>query len=171
VIPGAALALAATLVVAADAAPARQVALDVPVIPQARERCGPAALRMVMRFHHAGAAAEREAETAYDPVLRGALITDLAAAARRAGFDASVATPGWDSLAALMQDGVPPILLVDSGVGPLRKGHYVVLTAWNEPPGKAVIHDGGRRPRTLDLGRLRSRWRLAGEQALLVRPR
>ena len=83
--PGAVLALA--IATAGTAAPAA-VRLAVPVVRQAPERCGPAALAMVMRFHGADSAALAEADRAYDPVLRGALITDLAAAARRAGFTA-----------------------------------------------------------------------------------
>ena len=58
-------------------------ALDVPVVLQEPERCGEAALVMVLRYYAAGDAATREAEGAYDPVLRGSLITDLAGAARR----------------------------------------------------------------------------------------
>ena len=69
-----------------------RVALDVPVVRQERERCGPAALAMVLGYYHADSTAVREAERAYDPVLRGSLITELAAAARRGGYEASVAT-------------------------------------------------------------------------------
>ena len=86
-------------------------ALDVPIVRQERERCGQAALAMVLRYYGAAPAALHEVDAAYDPVLRGSLITDLAGAARRAGYDAAVATLTPDSLIALLDDGVPPILL------------------------------------------------------------
>lgn len=171
-----ALALAASLAspgatLAAHTPADPSLALAVPVIRQARERCGPAALQMVMRYYHADSAAEAEAEKAYDPVLRGALITDLAAAARRAGFDAVVGTPGADSLAMLLGQDIPPILLIDSGVGPLQKGHYVVLVGWDGPGAKVTFHDGGSKPRTTGREALMKRWSSAGSRALVVRRR
>lgn len=147
----------------------------VPLVRQARERCGPAALVMVMRYYQGDSTtdstAEAQAEASYDPVLKGALITDLAAAARRAGFEAAVETPGQDSLLALLRHRVPPILLIDGGVGPLAKGHYVVLIGCDSVRGRVTIHDGGARPRTMARVALIRRWRSAGGQALVVRPR
>ncbi len=154
----------------AAAASGRGVLLQVPVIRQSPERCGPASLRMVMRYEHAAASAEAFADSAYDPILRGALITELAAAARRAGFDAEVETPSADSLVALLAAGVPPILLIDVGIGPLQKGHYVVLVGGDDT-GHFTIHDGSARPRTLERAALVKRWRAAGGQALVVRPK
>ena len=84
--------------------------LPVPVLEQRPERCGPAALEMVLRFHGASAGQAAFADSAYDPVLRGALITDLAAWARRAGFDARVARVDEDSLVSLLRRGLPPIV-------------------------------------------------------------
>ena len=81
--------------------PAAGTILEVPVVRQAPERCGQAALEMVLRFYGADAASLREGERAYDPALRGSLITDLAAAARRAGYEAEIATLAPDSLIAL----------------------------------------------------------------------
>jgi hypothetical protein len=80
----AALLLASLPEAASGAPPAARSGLAVPIVKQARERCGQAALEMVLRFYGADAAALREADRAYDPALRGSLITDLAVAARTA---------------------------------------------------------------------------------------
>lgn len=149
------------------AAPA--IRLEVPVIRQAPEHCGPAALEMVLRYYGAPAAALSEAERTYEPALRGALITDLAAAARRAGYPAAVAAPGPDSLPALLARGVPPILLVSAGIGPIARGHYIVVTGWDAARRRYEVNDGGRAARGLDAGDLARRWRAAGGRALLVR--
>jgi ABC-type bacteriocin/lantibiotic exporter with double-glycine peptidase domain len=145
--------------------------LDVPIVEQARERCGPAALEMVLRYYHADSAAVREADRAYDPILRGSLITDLAAAARRAGFDAVVATLTPDSLVALLGAGVPSIMLYQNGRAPLTVAHFAVLTGWNAEHETFVLNDGGAHPRTVSRGDLVKRWRTAGSQALIVRPK
>jgi len=153
----------------ASAAPATRVGLDVPVVVQERERCGPAALEMVLRHYGAGAEAVREAQRAYDPALLGSLITDLATAARRAGFDATVATLAPDSLAGLLGEGVPPIVLYQAGRAPVTSRHFAVVVAWDPARGAFTLHDGGARPRVVRLGEFAKRWRTAGSQALVVR--
>lgn len=169
--------LAAWLIVASPSvlppgsAHAARAGLDVPVVAQAPERCGQAALEMVLRYHGAGPAALREAAGAYDPVLRGSLITDLAAAARRAGYDADVATLTPDSLVAMLADGLPPIVLYQSGRAPLTVAHFGVVTGWDPDRGVFTLHEGRARPRTMGREDLAKRWRTAGSQALVIRRR
>jgi len=155
---------------AAGIAPPGPIRLPVPVVRQVPERCGPAALAMVMRFHGADSAALAEAERAYDPVLRGSLITDLAAAARRAGFSASVAALHEDTLVALLARGAPPILLYRRGMGVASVGHYGVVVGWEPARRRFALHDGGGAPRTLVREDLMRRWRAAGGLALVLLP-
>jgi len=144
--------------------------LDVPIITQARERCGQAALAMVLRYYGADSAAIREVDAAYDPALRGSLITDLASAARRAGYEAAVETLTPDALIDLLDDGVPPILLYQNGSGPVTVRHFGVVTSWDATRASFTLHDGGARPRVAARGDLTKRWATAGSQALIVRP-
>jgi ABC-type bacteriocin/lantibiotic exporter with double-glycine peptidase domain len=161
--------LALALAVSGARAPAG-VRLAVPVVSQSPERCGPAALAMVMRFHGAESTALVEANRAYDPALRGALITDLAAAARRAGFRAVVAELSEDSLVALLERGTPSILLYRRGGGPFTVGHYGVLVGWDPARGRYALNDGGATTRTIARADLMHRWHAAGSLALLLNP-
>jgi hypothetical protein len=145
--------------------------LDVPIVKQTRERCGQAALSMVLRYYRAAPAALQEVDAVYDPVLRGSLITDLAGAARRAGYEAAVATLTPDSLIALLRDGVPPILLYQNGRGPLTVRHFGVVTGWDAAEASFTLHDGTARPRVTRRDDLVKRWQTAGSQALIVRQR
>jgi ABC-type bacteriocin/lantibiotic exporter with double-glycine peptidase domain len=156
---------------AAIAASTRQnrVVLEVPIVTQAPQRCGPAALAMVLGYYHADSAAVREAERAYDPVLRGTLITELAAAARRAGYDAVVATLTPDSLVSLVASGVPPIVLYQHGAGPFTRPHFGVVIAWDPARESFTLLDGGDAPVEMRRDRWMKRWRTAGSQALVVR--
>ena len=164
------IALIAVMMLAVSAAvPPR--ALDVPLIRQAQEHCGPAALEMVLRFYGADSTAHREAERAYDPVLHGALITDLAAAARRAGFEAGIATLGDSALVALIEQGVPPIVLYQNGRSPVTVPHYAVVVGWNGASETFTLHDGSANARTMKRAEMAGRWRTAGNQALVVRRR
>jgi hypothetical protein len=150
---------------------APRTALDVPIVRQARERCGQAALAMVLRYYGAAPHALREVDGAYDPVLRGSLITDLAGAARRAGYEAAVAALTPDSLIKLLNDGVPPILLYQNGTGPATVRHFGVVTGWDPAHAAFTLHDGGARPRVTRRGDLVRRWETAGSLALIVRQR
>jgi ABC-type bacteriocin/lantibiotic exporter with double-glycine peptidase domain len=162
-----ALLLAAALAVAQ---PQAELLLPVPVIAQAPERCGPAALAMVLQFHGADSALVASAQRAYDPILRGALITDLAEVARTAGWRAEVVRPSDDSLRTWLSHGTPAILLYARGIGPITRGHYGVLVGWDEARDRLTLNDGGSRSRRVGRGAFLRRWRGAGGQALIVRP-
>ncbi len=153
------------------AALAGAVQLDVPVVKQSREKCGPAALEMVLRYYGAGSDAIAEAARAYDPALRGSLITDLAASARRAGYDAEIVTITADSLAGLLAQGIPPILLYQNGRGPLTVRHFGVVRGWDPKGARYVLNEGGPRPREMSRDELERRWRTAGGQTLVIRRR
>lgn len=165
------LLLASPSVAPSGAQQAARTGLDVPNVVQAPERCGQAALEMVLRYYGADAAARREAARAYDPVLRGSLITDLAAAARRAGYEAAIATLLPDSLIALLAAGVPPIVLYQKGRAPLTVAHFGVVTGWDPAREAFTLNDGGARSRVLGRDDLTKRWRTAGSQALIIRRR
>jgi ABC-type bacteriocin/lantibiotic exporter with double-glycine peptidase domain len=143
----------------------------VPVVVQAPERCGQAALEMVLRSYGADSAALREVDRAYDPVLHGSLITDLAAAARRAGYDAVVTTFTVDSLADLLAIGVPPIVLYQNGRAPFTVAHFGVVTGWDPDRDTLTLNDGSPRPRVMGRDSFDKRWRTAGSQALIVQRR
>jgi hypothetical protein len=150
---------------------AARAGLGVPIVVQTPERCGEAALEMVLRFYGAAPAALAEAGRVHDPVLRGSLITDLAAAARRAGYEADIATLTPDSLVAVLATGIPPIVLYQSGRGPLTVAHFGVVTGWEPARGVFTLNDGGAHPRTVGRDDFAKRWRTAGSQALLIRRR
>lgn len=163
--------LASSLIARSGPLAGARTSLEVPIVAQARERCGQAALEMVLRYYGADSAALREADRAYDPVLRGSLITDLAAAARRAGYEATVATLTPDSLVALLAAGVPPIVLYQNGRAPLTVPHFGVVTGWDPARGSFTLNEGRSRPRFASREALEKRWRTAGSQALVVQRR
>jgi ABC-type bacteriocin/lantibiotic exporter with double-glycine peptidase domain len=168
----AALLLLASPTVMPSGPPARvRTALDVPIVIQEPERCGQAALEMVLRYYGADPAALQQTDRAYDPALRGSLITDLAAAARGAGYEATIATLPPDSLIALLAAGVPPIVLYQNGRAPLTVAHFGVVTGWDPAREAFTLNDGGARSRVVGRGNLTKRWRTAGSQALIIRRR
>ncbi|HEY6097234.1 MAG TPA: C39 family peptidase, partial [Candidatus Deferrimicrobium sp.] len=74
-----------------SAASAPSVIAGVPFLPQEEDTCGPSSLGMVLGFlGHDVTTREIVLETRTEG-LRGTLITDLAGAARRRGFEAEIA--------------------------------------------------------------------------------
>lgn len=144
-------------------------ALDVPSVKLARERCGQAALAMVLRYYGADPAALGEVDSTRRFVLRDSSIADLAGAARRAGYEATVATLGPDSLIDLLADGVPPILLYRSDSATVPR--FGVVTGWDAARAAFTLHDGNECPRVTHLGDLVEQWETAGSLALIVRQR
>ena len=153
---------------AAAPQPDVRLRLAVPVLAQAPERCGPAALAMVLRFYGAPDSALAEVERAHSAAFAGALITDLARAAERAGFAARVATLTEDSLFAMLRDSVPPILHYGSGARPLMRGHYGVLVGWDPVRREHLVNDGRARTARYRHDDLMRRWKAAGSLALIV---
>ena len=145
------------------------IRLPVPVIAQAPERCGPAALAMVLRFHGAPDSAVAEAGRAYSAALRGALISDLARAAERAGFAARAAALTEDSLLVMLRDSIPPILHYRIGPAPATRGHYGVLIGWDPAHREYLVNDGGAKTARYGRDDLMRRWRAADSLALIVR--
>lgn len=142
--------------------------LVVPIVQQSPQRCGQAALEMVLQYYGAGAAAQAEAERAYDPILRGSLVTDLAQAAQRAGFSSRVATLTADSLVIWLESGVPPILLYQNGRPPFTVAHYGVVTGWDPEQASFTLNEGRGTPKKFSAADLTRRWRTAGSQALII---
>ena len=163
------LMLASPSVGASGSPSAVRTHLDVPVVKQTPQRCGQAALEMVLRYYGAGPEALKEPARAFDPILRGSLITDLAAAARRAGYDAEIATLTPDSLVALLAADVPPIVLYQNGPPPFTVAHFGVIRGWDADRKTLSVNDGEAAAKTLQLSDFAKRWRTAGSQALIIR--
>ena len=145
--------------------------IEVPIVRQSPERCGPAALTMVMLAYGADSGATSAADRAYDPALHGALITELASAARGAGYPAEIRRYSDSLLVAALAAGVPPIVLYQHGSGVVTTPHYGVVVAWDPASGDYTLHDGGAKPRRIGRADLAARARVAGDRVLIVRRR
>jgi ABC-type bacteriocin/lantibiotic exporter with double-glycine peptidase domain len=177
--PGAArLAIAALLLACGcaagspgPAAPARtdgvtHVIPGVPFQPQEGETCGPSSLAMLLRFHGIPADASELADETRTPGLRGALITDLAAAARRRGLAAEAADLDLPGLQRLIRAGEPAILLLDLGEGPWSRPHYLIV--FGLTPEGVVAHSGRSQALVIPFARLEAQWGKMGHLAIVA---
>ncbi len=138
----------------------------VPFLPQEEDTCGPSSLAMLLRFLGKRAdTGEIVAETR-TAGLRGALITDLAAAARRRGIDARVVDMDLAGLRAQIDAGRPVILLVDLGVWVWSRPHYLLVYGYG--PHGYVAHSGRVAGQEFPAADLDSRWAKMGRLAIVV---
>ncbi len=140
----------------------------VPFLQQQEETCGPSSLAMMLRFLGGNqTTAELMAETRTE-ALRGALITDLATAAKRRGFSAAIVDLDLARLKASIDSGTPAILLVDQGFLVYSVPHYLV--AYGYTADGVIVHTGKTSGAVIAAKTLDAQWARMGRLALIVSP-
>jgi len=149
-------------------AAATRVLVGVPFLPQEEDTCGPSSLAMLLRFHGKDASTRELIEETRTAGLRGTLITDLAAAARRRGLPAEVTALDMPELRRRIVAGAPAILLVDLGAWAWSRPHYLV--AYGVTPEGVVAHSGRTEGAVISYGVLDAQWAKMGRLAIVVAP-
>jgi len=147
--------------------PVASVIAGVPFLPQEDDSCGPSSLAMVLGFLGQNVETAEIVRETRTEGLKGALITDLAVAARRRGFAAEVADLDLPRLRDQISAGVPVILLVDLGVWSWSRPHYLVAYGWT--PEGVVAHSGREQAKVIPFSTLDAQWAKMGRLAILVR--
>lgn len=138
----------------------------VPFLPQEEDSCGPSSLAMLLRFLGSDVRTGEIVRETRTAGLRGALITDLAAAARRRGFEAEVVDLDIARLRQRIAGGTPVILLVDLGRWVFSRPHY--LLAFGVTPEGVVAHSGREAGKVIPIPTLVARWSKMGKMAIVV---
>ena len=149
--------VAAAALLAGCASPGPFVLIDVPFMEQPPNRCGAASLEMVAQY--LGAEVDRAVldHEIYIPALAGTVPELMAEGIRKQGLSASVEKGTKTDLQRLLQDGIPPILMLSS-TDDNSKGHFVVVTGLNLQTGALRVHSGRDRNRWLSHTSWYPRW-------------
>jgi len=147
-------------------APATRIIPGVPFLPQEEETCGPSSLAMLLRFHGKDATTAELVGETRTAGLRGTLITDLAAAARRRGLPAEVVDLDLPGLRKRIAGGEPVILLVDLGLWVWSRPHY--LLAYGVTPEGVVANSGKTEGAILPYDALDAQWAKMGRLAIVI---
>jgi len=144
---------------------------DVPFISQKKDRCGPAALAMVLRYWGAKVSEKDVAREVYLPLLQGALLSDLRAYAEQRGFKAHSYMSGMDDLRYRITRNEPLILLLDLGGESVERPHYVVAIGFQEAKKLLIIHSGRKENQVCSYKKILNQWAKMNYLALLVQPK
>lgn len=142
---------------------------DVPFHSQEVGQCGPASLAGVLNHHGLQAAPEEIAADVMRPDLRGTLTLDLALWPRGRGFATRWYAGSAEDLAARVAQGMPLVVMLDQGFGPISANHFVVVVGHS--PRAVILNDGERGPGVrMAWPDFLRQWERAGFWTLLVEP-
>lgn len=143
-----------------------EIVIEVPFVAQGPLLCGGAAAAMVQRFWGARGVYGEDFRHLVREDEGGIRASELTSALERRGYDVRVSQARPERVLAGLGDGIPPILLLESGATRL---HYVVLVGVDD--GVAWIHDPNFGPsREIAVEELLRRWRASGFWAARVVP-
>lgn len=140
--------------------------LDVPFFPQKKYQCGEATLSSVLNYWGEYITPEQLSSELFNPALKGTLGVDLLLYARRSGYNAILYRGSLEDLRRRIDRGEPLIIMVDYGVGPLQKNHFMVVVGYNRDG--VFVHSGTERNLFINNYNLLRIWRRTGYWTLLI---
>lgn len=147
---------------------------DVPFYRQEDFQCGPAALATVVNYWRARlemgnpVAPESIAQEIYSPTAKGVLGMDLELYGKRHGFSANQYSGSLSDLRKSIDQGIPPIIMVDYGLLSIQLNHFIVITGYTA---KGVLANTGREEnQSIGERRLESIWKKTGYWTLVLKP-
>jgi hypothetical protein len=111
--------------------PDSRMVIGVPFFPDDENQCGPASLAAVMTFAGRPTSLEEASLAVQRSSLRGSLGPDLVLWARQQGMRAKFFSSNPEELVEFIGKQQPIIVMVDQGLGPVRKGHFMVAVGYH----------------------------------------
>jgi predicted double-glycine peptidase len=146
---------------------------EIPFLAQETYQCGPAALAMVIDYWYGKTNAgkwttpEEIASSVYSPSARGVLGLDLELHAKKLGFSTEQYTGTMHDLNEKIDQGIPPIILVDNGFSLFKAHHFMVVTGYT--PDGLIVNTGTDQNRFLPTEELDRVWKKNDYWTLVLR--
>lgn len=139
----------------------------VPFYAEDSHQCGPASLAALLAIYGKKVSPQQVARAVYRPGLKGSLNLDLMLYARSQGLCADWRQGSPQDLAERLGQGQPLLVMVDNGLGPVKKLHYMVVTGYSS---QAVqVNSGLRQGMQITWPDFLSAWGRTDYAVLLVR--
>jgi len=141
---------------------------DVPFFPQSEFQCGPSSLAGVLGYYGRHVTPEQIAEKIFVEAVRGTLTIDMVLYARDMGFAAEWYSGDVQDLQENIDHNRPLIAMVDLGLGPVQKSHFLVVVGY-EPRG-VIVNSGASRHRLVSWNRFLHQWSRSSSWTLRIYP-
>lgn len=115
--------------------------IEVPLIVQEKNHCGPAVLTMALRQNDSSVSLETITNMTFTPGAEGSFQTDLLAAARRSGF-APYQVPDLAVMMKAVDEGYPVVVFQNLGLSFYPVWHYALLTGYDREAQTVFLHTG-----------------------------
>ncbi len=142
--------------------------IDIPFFPQKRYYCGPASLAGVMNYWKISVSPDEIADALSTEKHRGTLSLDLYLYAKRKGLRTHLLKRGFEELLDYLDRGFPVIVMVDLGMGPVQKNHFMVVVGYNRKGIFANSQD--KRDRFFSFDEMDQIWKRTDYWGLVVSP-
>ena len=142
---------------------------NVPFVKQKDRFCGPAAMASVMGFYGENITQEEVAKEVYTPELGGALISDMQYFAREMGYEAETRNGDLNGIISVINEGIPPILIVDLGKWVVSVPHYYVVYGYNKGRSTFLLHTGFKSDQEMSFSELDKEWGKMNRLMLVIR--
>lgn len=152
------------------AAPPVKELTEVPYFPQARHKCGPAALAAVLVYSGVDTDPKGLEEQVYLPEREGSLAVELAVASRRHGRLPYPLSPGLENILAEVGAGNPVVVMLNLGFDGVPVWHYAVVVGYDSGENSLILRSGRKRREVVGASRFTSAWRRAAFRGLVVVP-
>ena len=142
---------------------------DVPFYQNKDDQCGPASLAGVLNYWGDRSDPESLKKEFFVARLKGSLAMDLVQAARNRGFKAEVVSGSMDLLKEEILKGHPAIALLNLGYRFFPKGHFIIVTGFDDDKQGLLIHSG-KPDEFLSYRRFLKHWEKTGRALILIAP-
>jgi Peptidase_C39 like family len=149
----------------------RWITTGVPFFPQKELGCGPAALSSLLTYWGHPVTLEEITREIQLKELKGSLPLDLELAARNHGLSASSYAGSLEDLRSHLSKNQPVIAFLNLGWRIFPRGHFVVVTGYDEVHSELIMHSGDVAYERVPLDRFLKAWSMTGHWSLLILPK
>ncbi|MFO8083109.1 MAG: C39 family peptidase [Desulfobacterales bacterium] len=146
-----------------------RIVKNVPFYAQENYQCGPSSLAGVLNYYGQKVSPGQIADEIFGEKTRGTLSIDMAFYARKLGFDAQCYTGDAEDIKKNINKNQPLIAMVDLGVGPVKRPHYLVVVGYGND--KIIVNSGAHQHKPVSWDRFFKQWNRAHKWALLIHPK
>ena len=143
----------------------------VPFFPGETDQCGPATLAGVLSFWGTHVEPNTLESEVYLKKVKGSLPIDLLLTAKRHGFQAETHSGDLAYIKTEIEAGHPLIAFVNLGSTIFPKGHYVVITGYDDGKRGIYVNSGPTADRFLSYDEFTQGWEKTGRWTLKILPR
>jgi predicted double-glycine peptidase len=141
---------------------------NVPFFPQKDFQCGPSSLAGVLNYHGKNTFPSQIADKIFKEKIRGTLSIDMAIYARQQGFVAHWYEGDTKDLRENIDNNRPLIAMVDLGLGPVQKPHFLVVVGYG--PKGVVVNSGAHQHKLVSWNRFQNQWNRTSSWTLRIFP-